>query len=80
MGNLGVLIPILALCIPIVAIISTNWRKVKDREMDLAEKGGVVLNTQARDQMARLEQRVQVLERILTDKRTHLSDEIDRLR
>ncbi len=80
MGNIGILVPILALIIPIVAIISNNWRKVKDREMDLAEKGGVVLNTQARDQMARLEQRVQVLERILTDKRTQLSDEIDRLR
>jgi hypothetical protein len=31
-------------------------------------------------QVARLEQRVQVLERIVTDRGTHLADEIDKLR
>jgi hypothetical protein len=78
--NLGILIPILGLLIPILAIVMTNWRKVKEREMDLAEKGGVVLNSEARARMARLEERVQVLERIITDKRQTLADEIEDLR
>ena len=39
MSNVFPLIPILALLIPIVALVMTNWRKVQERKMDLMEKG-----------------------------------------
>lgn len=73
----------LALSIPILAILAwvvTDWMRFKETQLgaisaDTAEKAAqYVAKTE------RLEQRVAVLERILTDRSTVLADEIDRLR
>lgn len=78
------LIPILALIIPVIAIVGgvivKPWIKLQERKMELqahmtAEKAAqYAVHTEA------LEQRVRVLERIVTDKGVELSDEIERLR
>ncbi|WP_448581104.1 hypothetical protein [Thermaurantiacus sp.] len=77
--ELGVLVPILALMIPIVAIIMRFWKSVKMRELDLLEKSRTTLDGESRQRLARLEERVQVLERIVTDRQHDLADEIRRL-
>jgi len=79
MNSLGILIPIIALMIPIVAIVMKNWRDVQNRRMDLEERGGVEMNAAAQARIEKLEDRIAVLERIATDKRLSLADEIDRL-
>lgn len=80
MPNIAILIPMLALMIPIVAIVMTNWRRVKMREMDIIERGGAALNEDAQAKIARMEERLVVLERIATDKRLTLADEINQLK
>ncbi|WP_194743926.1 hypothetical protein [Thermaurantiacus tibetensis] len=77
--ELGVLIPIIALLIPIVAIVMRHWRSVKMRELDLLEKSRDTLDGEARQRLERLEERVRVLERIATDRPLELAREIDRL-
>jgi hypothetical protein len=79
MRELGVLIPIIALMIPIVAIYMRHWKSVKMRELDLLEASRSTLDSDSRQMLERLEQRVQVLERIATDKRIDLAEEIKRL-
>jgi hypothetical protein len=73
------LIPILALMIPIVAIITTNWARVQSRRLDLMERGSTELTRAAEARIERLEARVAVLERIATDTRPSLAAEIDGL-
>jgi len=79
MNSLGILVPIIALMIPIVAIVMKNWRDVQNRRMDLAERGGAELNAMAQARIEKMEERIVVLERLATDKRLSLADEIDRL-
>jgi hypothetical protein len=73
------LIPIMALMIPIVAIITTNWARVQRRRLDLMERGSTELTRAAEARIERLEARVAVLERIATDRRPTLAQEIDQL-
>lgn len=79
-----ILIPILALCIPIVALIGTlivkPWLKHHERRMELEAQMVAEKAAQYAAQTERLEQRVQVLERIVTDTGIALSDEIEKLR
>ncbi|WP_448586415.1 hypothetical protein [Thermaurantiacus sp.] len=77
--ELSVLIPIFALLIPIVGIVMRHWQRVKLRELDLLEKSRSTLDAGARERLARLEERVEVLERIATDRRLDLAEEIRRL-
>ncbi|KKC23730.1 hypothetical protein [Sphingomonas sp. SRS2] len=71
------------LSIPIIAIlggVAKKWLALKEKQIgamsaDTAEKAA-----QYAAKTERLEQRVAVLERILTDRSTVLADEIDRLR
>jgi hypothetical protein len=79
MNQLGQIIPIVALLIPIVAIVMVNWRRVKLKELELVEKGAIETNAEQDARVQRLEERIAVLERIATDRRHALSDEIDRL-
>lgn len=79
MNGLAILIPIIALMIPIVAIVMTQWGKVQQRKLDLLEKGTADINVAAKARIEKLEARVEVLERIATDKRLSLADEINRL-
>ena len=78
------LIPILALSIPIVAILSATvfrpWLDLKKRQMELEAQMTAEKAAQYAAHTERLEQRMRVLERIVTDKGIDLSDEIERLR
>ena len=78
------LIPILAISVGLVAVtggvIVRPWLAFKERQ--LASEATMVAEKAAQyaAQTEHLEQRVRVLERILTDRGVDLSDEIDRLR
>ena len=78
------LIPIFALLIPITAIIATTvvrpWLEIQRRRLEIDAERTAEKAAQYAAQTERLEQRVRVLERILTDRGVDLSDEIDRLR
>jgi len=78
--NIALLIPFVALSIPIVAIVVKPWFKLKERQMELEAKLTAEKAAQYAAHTERLEQRVRVLERIVTDKGIDLSNEIERLR
>ncbi len=75
-GLIGVLIPIFALSIPIVAIWTKHKQKIAEMQIDAtAEKAAqyAVNNTE-------LEARLRVLERIVTDKGYDVATQIEALR
>lgn len=75
-GLVGVMIPVLALSIPIVAIWSTHQRKMAEIQAQVtAEKAA-----QYATQNTELEDRVRVLERIVTDKGYDVATQIEALR
>jgi ABC-type phosphate transport system auxiliary subunit len=79
-----ILIPILGICCGLAAIIGgvfvRPWLKLKERRMELEAQNIAERAAQYAAHSDRLEQRVAVLERILTDRSTLLGDEIERLR
>ena len=79
-GTLGVLIPILALTIPIVAIWTKHQHKMAEMHLkgtanDTAERAAQYAN-----QVQKLEDRVRVLERIVTDGGYNVAAQIEALR
>ena len=78
------LIPIFALLIPIVALIGNlmvkPWLALRERRMELEASMVAEKAAQYAAQTERLEQRVRVLERIVTDRGQDLAGEIERLR
>ncbi|MEN2785086.1 hypothetical protein ACFOKI_14350 [Sphingomonas qilianensis] len=78
------LIPILGISCGLLAIFGgvfvRPWFAYKNRQMELNASMVAEKAAQYAAQTERLEQRVRVLERILTDRGMDLSDEIDRLR
>ena len=77
------LIPILALMIPIVAIVSRTVTKMialKEKQLETQTAMTAEKSAQYAAHTERLEARVRVLERIATDKGVDLSDEIESLR
>jgi Phage shock protein B len=81
--ELKMLIPIIALLIPIVAILAgvmKHYLTVKEREIDAVSTHSAEKAAQYAAHTERLEQRVRVLERIVTDKGIDVADEIERLR
>ena len=78
------MIPIVALSIPIVAILAATvfrpWLDFKKRQLELEAQMTAEKAAQYAAHTERLEQRMRVLERIVTDKGIDLSDEIERLR
>ena len=75
-GTVALLIPIMALCIPFFAI----WTKHQRRIEEMRSRSSADLTAQFMAQNERLEERVRVLERILTDRSTGLAHEIEALR
>jgi ABC-type phosphate transport system auxiliary subunit len=79
-----ILIPIFALLIPIVAIIANVVIKpmirLRERRMELEVTMTAEKAAQYAAHTERLEQRVRVLERIVTDRGADLAGEIKRLR
>lgn len=84
MNNIALLIPIMGISCGLVAIIGGVFVRpwFKYREKQLATEASMVAEKAAQyaAQTERLEQRVRVLERIVTDRGMALSDEIDGLR
>ena len=83
MHDLRYLIPILALMIPILGMLMVplrQWLKIREREIEAATQMTAERAAQYAAHTERLEQRVRVLERIVTDKGIVVSDEIERLR
>jgi hypothetical protein len=82
--DLGVLIPILGVLCGLVAIIGRVWLhpylKFKQQQLERQSELTAEKSAQYAAHTERLEQRVRVLERIVTDKGIVVADEIDRLR
>lgn len=77
------LIPIIALMIPIVAISAgmfRNWLKFKERALKAQTEMTAEKSAQYAAHTERLEQRVRVLERIITDKGFDTAAQIEALR
>ena len=78
------LIPLFGIFCGLVAIIGGTivrpWLKLRERQLELEAKMVAEKAAQYAAHTERLEQRVQVLERIVTDKGVDLADEIERLR
>ena len=78
------IIPILGISCGLLAVFGgvfvRPWFRLRERQMELEAQMVAEKAAQYVAQSERLEQRVAVLERILTDRSTHLSEEIERLR
>jgi hypothetical protein len=77
------LIPITALMIPIVAIGSQSIKRLiqfKEKQLELMGNQTAEKAAQYASQVERLEQRMRVLERIVTDKGIDTADQIEALR
>lgn len=75
--------PLMFLSIPILGIIAwvaTDWLKLQEKKIAIMSADTAEKAAQYAARTERLEQRVAVLERILTDRSAVLGDEIDRLR
>jgi hypothetical protein len=79
-----ILIPILGISCGLVAIIGgvflKPWFALQQRKMELEAQMVAEKAAQYAAQTERLEQRVQVLERIITERGVSLADEIEKLR
>jgi hypothetical protein len=81
--DIGILVPIIAVSIPVVALLRTpftRWLELRERAIQSASNETAEKAAQYAAKTERLEQRVAVLERIITDRSANLADEIDRLR
>ncbi|NLS29025.1 hypothetical protein S2M10_40390 [Sphingomonas sp. S2M10] len=80
----GLLIPILGISCGLVAIVGGVFFrplfKLWERRMEIDAQRTAEKAAQYAAQTERLEQRVQVLERIITDRGMGLADEIEKLR
>jgi hypothetical protein len=83
MGDIAILIPILALSIPIVALVTRSRNKRYELEMKYqADQGGSADTAQMHAEIRALRERIIVLERVITDSNssTALDREIEKLR
>lgn len=79
-----ILIPILGISCGLLAILGgvffKPWLAMQQRKMEIEAQMVAEKAAQYAAQTERLEQRVQVLERIITDRGVALADEIEQLR
>jgi hypothetical protein len=83
MEDLGVFVPIIALSIPIAGIAFSafkRWADLKEKQLEVQTNQTAEKAAQYAAHTERLEQRMRVLERIITDKGADLSDQIEHLR
>lgn len=78
------LIPILGISCGLLAILGgvfvKPWFRLKERQMEIESQMVAEKAAQYAAQTERLEQRVRVLERIVTDRGIAVADEIEKLR
>ncbi|MBE5074830.1 hypothetical protein IM511_11030 [Erythrobacteraceae bacterium E2-1 Yellow Sea] len=79
-GILALLIPIIGVSIPIVAIWSKHRQKMMEMQVGATAEASAEKAAQYASQLQRLEDRVQVLERIVTDKGYDVATQIEALR
>lgn len=60
--------------------LAKRWMKLKEKQLDLAIEQSGQQAAQSAARIERLEARVQVLERIATDRSGHLAEQIEQLR
>lgn len=79
-----ILVPLFALAIPIIALLGNfivkPWFEQRAKQMEIEASMVAEKAAQYAAQVERLEQRVRVLERIVTDSGIAVADEIERLR
>ena len=80
MHNLGVLIPIIALLIPIVAIWTKHQQKLAEMNVKSTAQATAEQAAQYASRVTELEDRVRVLERIVTDRGYDVATQIEALR
>ena len=83
----GVLIPIIGTLIPIVAIVGgigsgvfKRWADLKEKQLEITARTAGEQAAQYAAKIERLEERVAVLNRIVTDRNEGLTAQIDNLR
>jgi hypothetical protein len=79
-GSIAVMIPIIALMIPIVAIWTKHQQKLAEMQVGATAEQTAEKAAQYASQIQRLEDRVQVLERIITDRGYDIATQIEALR
>ncbi|PKP89578.1 MAG: hypothetical protein CVT75_12855 [Alphaproteobacteria bacterium HGW-Alphaproteobacteria-14] len=79
-GILALLIPIVALSIPIVAIWTKHQQKIAEMQVGATAEHTAEKAAQYASHIQRLEDRVQVLERIVTDRGYDIATQIEALR
>jgi len=84
-GDLALMIPIIALCIPFFAIWTKHQRRLAEMQVMAGTSGQAQLSHDVAEKIAALENRVRVLERIVTDANSglggsNLAAEIEALR
>ncbi|WBO21440.1 hypothetical protein [Sphingomonas abietis] len=79
-GLVAISVPVVAIVGGVVGEMFKRWVKFKERALELTTAQAAEKAAQYAAKTERLEQRVAVLERILTDRSSNLADEIDRLR
>ena len=80
MENVGVFIPIIALMIPIVAIWTKHQQKLAEMNIQSTAQATAEQAAQYASKVQQLEDRVKVLERIVTDKGYDVATQIEALR
>ena len=78
--NIGVLIPIIALMIPIIAIWTKHQQKLAQMNIKSTAQATAEKAAQYAGRVHDLEDRVRVLERIVTDKGYDIATQIEALR
>lgn len=79
-GAIGALIPIVAMMIPIVAIWTRHQQKIAEMNVRSTAEATAEKAAQYSSQVQALEDRVRVLERIVTDRGYDVATQIEALR
>lgn len=79
-GAIGALIPIFALSIPIIAIWTKHRTKIAEMQLESTASDTAERAAQYASSIQQLEDRVRVLERIVTDKGYDVATQIEALR
>jgi len=79
-GQLALLIPIIGVMIPIVAIWAKHQQKMAEIQSETTADATAERAAQYSAQVSKLEDRVQVLERIVTDRGYDIATQIEALR
>lgn len=80
MWDWAYLIPMIGVSIPVIAIWTTHQRKLAEMQMDTTAASTAEKAAQYASRVQELEDRVRVLERIVTDKGYDIATQIEALR